>query len=724
MLLQAGVRSIIILFASIWAALIYYLFFQPFSYFPTTAAAIYLGLAIVALLGIYSLIWYLVKGRRGSPMASLSDLPGLLLVTFALVIVASCIIAITVGDLRDYLGNNIQEVAFLLAIITAAFYLGDIVVTKLKLDMAITERIFISTTTGLGIMALSIFSIGMVGAIYALPVRALVLILAILGASRVFRSLAPGLLEKLRFSSLPNPLALSIAIFLGLGFTAAWIPTWNYDSLLYHIAIPKFYMLAHKIYYIRDFLPSNYPLNGEMLFMLALLVKDDTLAQLLSYFISAWLVLGVFVFSRRFYSYRAAIISVALLLTISSFTYQIPINNNDTILALFTLTSIYALVAWWEKKNDRWLYLAGLMLGLAAGSKYSGFFLLATMGLLTILLIIITERKGPAALIRIGGIIAAFSIAAFIGVGPWLVKNYLFTGNPTYPMFISVFGGRDWVASSTDIFRNTVRNACLVSRGPLGHFSVPWYLTIREPSEMTIGPAFLAFLPLILKRDNLLKASVAIPMIAAIGFLVPWAMLLAQVARFALPGLVLLVVVIAASIDGFISRERPLITAVAMLLMIGVLTNIFLLAAGQYDALEIGVAHKSHRQFMETNVLHRASGYVNNHIPTDKRIAMIIDNRAYYFNKRDILMLNPLNNGRIDQLGIDSPDGLMHILIKEDIDYVFATDEVRRYTYSLPKNSPYEIYRPIVENLDRLIGQERLKPVFRTGDFWLYKVIK
>jgi hypothetical protein len=377
-------------------------------------------------------------------MASLSDLPGLLLITFAIAIITSLLTAFLRGNLHDYVGSNVQEVASLLAIITAAFYLGDIVVSLLKLDTRAIERVFLSIVTGLGVLALLIFSIGMSGAIYALPVRVLTLALAVLGITRIFRLLTPGLLGKLRFSPLPNPFALSLALFLGLSFTAAWIPTWNYDSLLYHIAVPKLYMLEHKIYYIRDFLPSNYPLNGEMLFMLALLVKDDALAQLLSYFISAWLVLGVFVFSWRFYSHRAAIISVALLLSVSSFIYQIPINNNDTILALFTLAGIYALVAWWEKKNNAWLFLAGLMLGLAAGSKYSGFFTLATMSLLTTVLVIVAMRKRPAAFARIGMAAAVFGAAALIGVGPWLLKNYLFTGNPTYPMFINTLGGCDW----------------------------------------------------------------------------------------------------------------------------------------------------------------------------------------------------------------------------------------------------------------------------------------
>jgi len=65
----------------------------------------------------------------------------------------------------------------------------------------------------------------------------------------------------------------------------------------------------------------------------------------------------------------------------------------------------------------------------------------------------------------------------------------------------------------------------------------------------------------------------------------------------------------------------------------------------------------------------------------------------------------------------------MRIFKDEKVDYVFATDEIRRYTYALPKTSPFSVvYRPMTENLDLLIKEGRLKAVLRSGDFWLYKI--
>ncbi len=33
---------------------------------------------------------------------------------------------------------------------------------------------------------------------------------------------------------------------------------------------------------------------------------------------------------------------------------------------------------------------------------------------------------------------------ALLVCSPWLVKSYIYTGNPVYPFFYSVFSGKDW----------------------------------------------------------------------------------------------------------------------------------------------------------------------------------------------------------------------------------------------------------------------------------------
>ncbi|MEW5706972.1 MAG: glycosyltransferase family 39 protein [Actinomycetota bacterium] len=734
MWLRAGLRYVSILAALAWAVSIYYLFFHPFTHNPVKITAICFGLGIAASIGIYSMLWHLIYRRSKIGIFNLEGFPGLFAGVIILIIAISFLVAALLGDFRRYLGNNIQEVIFLTAIILSLFGIGDSILSPLRLHLQANERIFISITLGLGIMSLIMFTLGVTGQLYALQAQVLILSSALVGLFRmlrsILRSITVGDLRKPKISSLlriplpPNPFALCIAILLALCFAAAWMPINNFDSLLYHIAVPKLYISAHRIYYIKDFLPSNYPLNGEMLFLLSLLIKDDTLAQLFSYFISIWLIFGVYIFCQRFFSNRSAAIGAILALTIPSFAIQIPINNNDTTLALFMLASIFALVVWWQQKKYAWLYLSGLMLGFAAGSKYSGFFGLAVVGLMVVTMVTLANRGGQRPLFQTAKIMVSFIAATFIGVGPWLIKNCLFTGNPIYPMFASVLGGRDWIPSATKIFTDTVSQANYISTGPLGYLLILWHLSVRKPAEMTIGPAIISFLPFILRRDVLSKSSSIILLIAATGFLASWVFTLAQVARFALPGLILLCIVIASGIDSFISQKRAISLTIAALLLAALLGNLFLLASSQYNSLPVSLGLVSHKQFLESNRLYQTSAYINNHIPKNKKVAMIIDNRTYYLNSRPVLILNPLNNGRLDQVGIKKPSELMRIFKNEKVDYVFATDETRRYVYSLPPSSPYGIYRPLIENVDHLIRLGCLKAIFRAGDFWLYKVNK
>jgi hypothetical protein len=504
--------------------------------------------------------------------------------------------------------------------------------------------------------------------------------------------------------------------------------------------------------------------------LLSMLMKNDVLAQLVSCIIGCWLILGVYVYAISNKSGRAGAIAVALLLGVPAFVRQLPVNNNDTILALFTLSGVYALVSWTKTGISKWLYLSGFLFGCAAGSKYSGFVILpVSWVLVAILLTAKTYFKNRPAGLTVNGIslFVFFLLAGMIGTGPWLIKNYMFTGNPVYPVFADFIGGRDWMPGSTALFVDTVRNANLLSRGFGGYFSVPWHLTFREPAETTIGPGLLALLPLLLisvqahvrnairvQETNIKKQTMRIkpamedtalvtrdtlplliPLFIAIGYLAFWIIKLAHVARFALPSIALIIPVFAISLDSFMENEyeaganKParapngfLRLTISTVLVIGLLTNLFLVTVNRFDAMRIASLPKLSKQFTSNSGLYRISSYINKHVPKNRKIAMVVDNRAYYLNRSNILMLNPLNNGRIDQVDIKSPDRLMSILKQEKVAYVYITDEVRRYTYALPKDSPYRVYYPLTYNCDLLIKQGLLKPVHRNGDFWLYKI--
>ncbi|NIP87396.1 MAG: hypothetical protein GTO03_18320, partial [Planctomycetales bacterium] len=87
--------------------------------------------------------------------------------------------------------------------------------------------------------------------------------------------------------------------------------------------------------------------------------------------------------------------------------------------------------------------LAGFLVGASVACKYPAALFVFVPLLAAVVLRLWTSRPklpGPSKLF------GAFLLAAAVGGGPWLVKNAVLTGNPTYPLLYEWFGG----ASRTD----------------------------------------------------------------------------------------------------------------------------------------------------------------------------------------------------------------------------------------------------------------------------------
>lgn len=754
-------KNMLLLGLSIWSVIIPALFLYQNQHLSTTKQSLEFGQVTLFIGAIYSLLGLIHrKSESGRFYESTESTKGLPFVIGAYML-AYFVFSFFVGFMytENHAGflDNFKQLALLTLFVCGSFLVGDLFIEKLMDKPPVLDRFFVSTSTGFGAISLAVFFAGITGALYITPARVIFTVLALVGLYKVGAILFSAYKNdancvKFLFAT-PGVIGTVLGLMIGISLTAALLPPWNYDSMLYHLAVPEHFIQTHRIYYIRDFLPANYPMNGEMLFLLGMLLKNDVLAQLISFIIGCWLILGVYVFAARFRSKRAGVYSVALLCSIPAFMQQLSINNNDVILALFTLAGTYALCSWLDTRETKWLYLSGFLFGCAIGTKYSGLFLV--LPLLVILFIRIASSNMNARGIEFRGTpldlktVLSFTAFSLLGIAPWLGKNFVFTGNPIYPIFAGLIGGKDWLPSATTLFVETVKNANSLINSPIGYFAIPWYLTFREPPETTIGLSFLALFPILaiyiialaLKKNEVgiahtSKIAIFVPSFIGACYLCLWVVKLAHVARFALPGIVLLILAIAVSVDAFLEEssergpetKRALIFAniyrfvVAAVLLIGIIFSLYLVSVSRSDAIRIAPSASLSRIFTSSSGLYKISAYINKNISSNKKIAMLIDNRSYYLKHRNLLMLSPLNNGRINQVNIKSPEELLSIFKREKVDYVFATDEVRRYTYTLPKNSPYRIYYPLVSNCDALIAKGALVPVYSNGDFCLYRI--
>jgi hypothetical protein len=169
--------------------------------------------------------------------------------------------------------------------------------------------------------------------------------------------------------------------------------------------------------------------------------------------------------------------------------------------------------------------LAGFLAGCAAATKYPG---------LLFAVVPLAAWSGLAGPRRTAAKrLAIFLAAAALACGPWLAKNAVLAGNPTYPLFYEVFGGRSWTAEK-DARWNHVHRPHDFSPSALATGLVQVGLTSQWLSPLVVP---LAVLALAVRRHR----AMVVRLLALFGYVIAaWWLLTHRIDRFWLPALPLL----------------------------------------------------------------------------------------------------------------------------------------------------------------------------------------
>ena len=214
------------------------------------------------------------------------------------------------------------------------------------------------------------------------------------------------------------------------------LPPLGRDSLIHHLAIPKLWLQAGAMVEIPWSRFSYYPMNLELLYLLPLSLDLDWAAKLIHHafgLLTGWLIFH-YVRSRLGFNWgllaSLLFISTPMVMRLASSAYV------DLGLVFFITASWMCLVYWAETEKILYFVLAGLSLGLALGTKYNA---LIAPALFVPAVMIIRSRAGD----RTGRCILwglLFTALFLLPFAPWLIKNYLWTGNPIYPLYNRIWG--------------------------------------------------------------------------------------------------------------------------------------------------------------------------------------------------------------------------------------------------------------------------------------------
>lgn len=262
----------------------------------------------------------------------------------------------------------------------------------------------------------------------------------------------------------------------------------DWDTLAYHLAVPKLWLQAGHIYPITFIHHSNFPLSVDNLYIWGLSWGDQYGAKAfqLSFYLLG--ILSVFGFTRQRYGVRAAAWAVVGFATVPVILWEAGTGYIDVAHGLYTAWGVLLMVialfpssegsailntqdlALPNRQDTRYNTqdirspwpLAALCLGFAAGSKYTGLQAFIAIALVFGAYLLFTKNAKP-----IKTLAATLAVAAVV-CSPWYIKNVLWVGNPVYPFFYEVFGGKNWDKYNADIYRHQQQIFGVPREGPAG----------------------------------------------------------------------------------------------------------------------------------------------------------------------------------------------------------------------------------------------------------------
>jgi hypothetical protein len=541
-------------------------------------------------------------------------------------------------------------------------------------DEPFLDRFVLDVSMGLGMMSLVLFAMA-AGHVLSGPglgisrVRLFALVNALalfLGAPLVLRDGVVSLMGWLRRKKWPSLVTVIWVVLFTCLALVVLIPALappsgsDWDSLAYHLAIPKLYLQHHGFYYIDFASHANFPFLVEMLYTPALAASFPSgWAKLVHYLYGMLLVLAVVMLTRRHFTAKAAPLAALAIAGMPLVMWEATTAYIDLATALYTVSAVYLLLEYFDKAELRSLIGCGVAAGLAASTKMTGLTLIPILGIWLLIdrwAVVAVLRRRHAGIEagsetghygRVFGHSLIFAGFALLVCSPWYIKTLIYTGNPVYPFFYSVFGGRDWTA---ELARNY---SALQAHFGVGHdlasfLMLPFDLTFHsekfyDTPGLFVGPILLVALPLLYFARYQSRKLLGLTLFFLAQIVVWFA--LTQQSRYLIPSFALLAVIIAAIAY---SDERFKLTRIALYFvfaataLFGVMTLVPLIRIAE----PVVFGHETQDAYLSRTLpIYPAEKWINRKTPDDAKIALFGDTRGFYLD-RDYVWADPGHNVR------------------------------------------------------------------------------
>ncbi|MCJ7511958.1 MAG: glycosyltransferase family 39 protein [Anaerolineales bacterium] len=490
---------------------------------------------------------------------------------------------------------------------------------------------------GLGAIAYLVFALGMIGWLTAAAISTLLLGLSIVAAEPSAEAVAwlltvPAqvLAKWKRAGVLPRLTLVLLTAIFSFAFVQTLTPPWDYDGLMYHLVGPRLFLEVARIYPVPDNWYVNGPFSIEMLFTIGMSRGDDVFPKLVHYLFGLLLVAATWLTARRWLGGIVGWLGAAILVGLPTLPVWASFAYIDLAWAAFEFLALACVVEWWRAGERRWLVLAGVFAGLAIGTKYIA---AAGLGLLALAVVCLGFQAGwrrtlsSLALLLLPGVLVA---------APWYAKNWLWFGNPVYPLYL---GGPEWSARRLELYMGYL-NGFGAGKGILSALALPWnayaqherFGTVMNLIDMPSLLFLLLFAYPFLRKNRIVTLLLAIS-ITRIGIWFAGS----QQLRFLLPIAPALAISSAYVVDRIAEAQRekrlPL-SALLPSLTVGLLAvSLFyqLVMFRQFKPLPVSLGLETRRGFLSRMVKDFPVGRMAvEELPEGSRVLLIGDGRGYY----------------------------------------------------------------------------------------------
>ncbi|MFH2045370.1 MAG: glycosyltransferase family 39 protein [Pseudomonadota bacterium] len=238
------------------------------------------------------------------------------------------------------------------------------------------------------------------------------------------------------------------------------VPPVSRDALTHHLAVPKLYLNYGGIYEIPSLIFSYYPMNLDLLYLVPLYFGNDIVPKYIHFFFGLLTAFLIYRYLKKRTNKTHALFGGLFFLSIPVIVKLSITAYVDLGLVFFSTASIMFMFKWIESDFKlKQLIASAVFCGLCLGTKYNAiivFFLLSVFVVFTYIRTYDHSKNKPKSTKSIKAIYFGiiFIIVSLLVFSPWMVRNYIWTKNPVYPLYQNFFKKLDAKTISSTLGKN------------------------------------------------------------------------------------------------------------------------------------------------------------------------------------------------------------------------------------------------------------------------------